>query len=201
MLDLKKERLLYADFGVFLCAGLLKTDKIKELIKYLSMFGYTSLRWEVGMYVDVNDEIKSSLGSYTHDEIKEIDDLNEDYDLNIPNEDFQTIGGYVFGLIGREPEIDDVIEDKNITYTVLEMDNRRISRIQMKKTTPFIKKADLESEIQTDNLKTYELSLLNNQICNDPDAKESRKASDFINYQSIFKFQDFKNSSPNTYFR
>lgn len=74
MLDLKKERLLYADFGVFLCAGLLKTDKIKELIKYLSMFGYTSLRWEVGMYVDVNDEIKSSLGSYTHDEIKEIDD-------------------------------------------------------------------------------------------------------------------------------
>ena len=79
---------------------------------------------------------------------KEIEDLNEDYDLDIPNEDFQTIGGYVFGLIGREPEINDVIEDKNITYTVLEMDNLRISRIQMKKTTPFIKKEDLQEQEQ-----------------------------------------------------
>ena len=82
----------------------------------------------------------------------EIEDLNEDYDLNIPSEDFQTIGGYVFGLIGREPEINDTIEDKNITYTVLEMDNRRISRIKMEKTTPFIKKSEIEKqaeEIQT----------------------------------------------------
>ena len=74
--------------------------------------------------------------------------MNEYYDLDIPNEDFQTIGGYVFGLIGREPEINDVIEDKNITYTVLEMDNLRISRIQMKKTTPFIKKEDLQEQEQ-----------------------------------------------------
>ena len=50
---------------------------------------------------------------------KEIDDLNEDYDLNIPNEDFQTIGGYVFGLIGREPEINDVIEDKTVSNSSL----------------------------------------------------------------------------------
>ena len=35
----------------------------------------------------------------------EITDINEKYDLDIPNEDFQTIGGYVFGLLGREPEI------------------------------------------------------------------------------------------------
>ena len=76
----------------------------------------------------------------------EIEDLNEDYDLNIPNEDFQTIGGYVFGLIGREPEINDIVEDKNITYTVLEMDNRRVSRVRMEKTTPFIKKAEIADE-------------------------------------------------------
>ena len=78
----------------------------------------------------------------------EIEDLNEDYDLNIPSEDFQTIGGYVFGLIGREPEINDTIEDKNITYTVLEMDNRRISRIKMEKTTPFIKKSEIETQAE-----------------------------------------------------
>ena len=66
-----------------------------------------------------------------------IDDINEKYDLDIPNEDFQTIGGYVFGLLGREPEVFDVIEDRNITYTVLDVDGRRISRIKMHKETPF----------------------------------------------------------------
>ena len=67
----------------------------------------------------------------------DIDDINERFDLDIPAEDFQTIGGYVFGLLGREPELNDVIEDKNITYTILEMDGRRISRIKMYKETPF----------------------------------------------------------------
>ena len=67
-----------------------------------------------------------------------IDDINEKYDLDIPNEDFQTIGGYVFGLLGREPEVFDVIEDRNITYTVLDVDGRRISRIKMHKETPFV---------------------------------------------------------------
>ena len=51
-----------------------------------------------------------------------------------------------------------------------------------------------------DASKTYELSLLNNHICGDSNVQESRKASDFINYQSIFKFQDFRNSeTPNLY--
>ncbi len=67
-----------------------------------------------------------------------IDDINEKYDLDIPNEDFQTIGGYVFGLLGREPEINDVVSDKNITYTVLDIDGRRISRIKMYKESPFV---------------------------------------------------------------
>lgn len=55
--------------------------------------------------------------------------------------------------------------------------------------------------VQDDNSNTYELSLLDNHICGDSNAQESRKASDFINYQSIFKFQDFRNSeTPNLYY-
>ncbi len=55
-------------------------------------------------------------------------------------------------------------------------------------------------KIQDDNAKTYELSLLDNRICGDSYAQESRKVSDFINYQSIFKFQEFRNSeTPDLY--
>lgn len=74
----------------------------------------------------------------------DIEDINKKFDLDIPSEDFQTIGGYVFGLLGREPEPNDVIEDKNITYTILEMDGRRISRIKMQKQTPFVDVSEIE---------------------------------------------------------
>ena len=66
-----------------------------------------------------------------------IEDFNERFDQDIPNEDFQTIGGYVFGLLGREPELNDVVEDKNIKYTILELDNIKITRVKMEKDTPF----------------------------------------------------------------
>ena len=55
-------------------------------------------------------------------------------------------------------------------------------------------------KIQDGNSNIYELSLLDHHICGDTNAQESRKASDFINYQSIFKFQDFRNSeAPDLY--
>ncbi len=76
----------------------------------------------------------------------DIEDINERFDLDIPNEDFQTIGGYVFGLLGREPELNDVIEDKNITYTILEIDGRRISRIKMYRQTPFVDATETKNE-------------------------------------------------------
>ena len=88
----------------------------------------------------------------------DIEDINERFDLDIPNEDFQTIGGYVFGLLGREPELNDVIEDKNITYTILEIAGRRISRIKMCKETPFVDATEIteEHEAQQDEQPAQE---------------------------------------------
>ena len=80
-----------------------------------------------------------------------IEDINERFDLDIPLEDFQTIGGYVFGLIGREPEVGDVEENKNLTFKVLELDGHVISRVLMKKTTPFTDKTKEEEKKDEDN--------------------------------------------------
>ena len=79
----------------------------------------------------------------------DIEDINEKYDLDIPSEDFQTIGGYVFGLIGREPEIGDKVEDKNLSFEVIELDGIRISRVIMKKDTPFVETEQNEETIET----------------------------------------------------
>lgn len=74
----------------------------------------------------------------------DIEDLNEKYDLDIPSEDFQTLGGYVFGLLGREPEVGDKIEDRNLTFEITELDGIRISRLIMKKDTSFVDKEEKE---------------------------------------------------------
>ena len=79
-----------------------------------------------------------------------IEDINEKYDLDIPNEDFQTLGGYVFGLLGREPEVGDKVEDRNLTFEVIELDGIRISRVIMKKDTPFIDKENEDEIVEED---------------------------------------------------
>ena len=77
----------------------------------------------------------------------DIEDINERFDLDIPNEDFQTLGGYVFGLIGREPEVGDKVEDRNLSFEVIELDGIRISRVIMKKDTPFVDRDEEDNEI------------------------------------------------------
>lgn len=72
----------------------------------------------------------------------------------------------------------------------------------IKQTCPITNKEHCNSciKIKTDNNAEYVLSLLDSAICENTDVQESRKATDFINYQSIFKFQDFKNSeTPDLY--
>ena len=65
-----------------------------------------------------------------------------------------------------------------------------------KQTCPITNREHCDSyiKVKSDNNTEYVLSLLNSTICGNTNAQESRKATDFINYQSIFKFQDFKNS-------
>lgn len=59
---------------------------------------------------------------------------------------------------------------------------------------------DSHIEIEDDNNIKIRISLLDSSICGNSDVQESRKATDFINYQSIFKFQEFKNSeTPDLY--
>jgi CBS domain containing-hemolysin-like protein len=62
-----------------------------------------------------------------------IADLNEQYGLDVPDEDYTTIGGYVFGVLGRLPQTGDRIHGGGATFTVREMDGRRIKTVAMVK--------------------------------------------------------------------
>src|SRR4051812_4339308 len=60
-----------------------------------------------------------------------IDDLNEQFELSLPIEDYHTMGGYVFGRLGRAPEAGDVLEDGGVRFKVLEVEGTRIERLEV----------------------------------------------------------------------
>ena len=55
-----------------------------------------------------------------------ISEVNAELDLVIPEEDYTTVGGFVFGVLGRLPVVGDRVTAAGATFTVKEMDGRRI---------------------------------------------------------------------------
>ncbi|PKK91046.1 MAG: hypothetical protein CVV64_04560 [Candidatus Wallbacteria bacterium HGW-Wallbacteria-1] len=67
-----------------------------------------------------------------------IDDVNEEFDLDLPeNEDFDSIGGLIFFLIGDIPEIGAEVStpDGKVKFTVEDADSHRVYRVRMEITS------------------------------------------------------------------
>jgi putative hemolysin len=58
-----------------------------------------------------------------------IDDFNERFRTDLPAEDYHTVAGFVFGLLGRQPEVGDDISHDGMRFDVLEVDGSRINKI------------------------------------------------------------------------
>jgi CBS domain containing-hemolysin-like protein len=58
-----------------------------------------------------------------------IGELNERFGLDIPENDATTIGGYVFGVLGRLPQSGDRVIAGGAIFTVREMDGRKIDSL------------------------------------------------------------------------
>ncbi len=55
--------------------------------------------------------------------------LNERYGTQVPEDEYDTVGGFVFGEIGRIPTVGDEIESPWGTFRVDIMDERRVARV------------------------------------------------------------------------
>jgi magnesium and cobalt exporter, CNNM family len=60
-----------------------------------------------------------------------IDDFNEQFGVSLPIEDYHTLGGLVFGMLGRAPEPGDEVEHAGIRFTVLTVEGSRIERLEI----------------------------------------------------------------------
>ncbi|CAN5626968.1 hemolysin family protein [soil metagenome] len=60
-----------------------------------------------------------------------IEEVNERFGLDLQDEDFDTIGGYILGSLGRAPETGDTIEAQNASLTVKSVDGSRVSMLTL----------------------------------------------------------------------
>jgi magnesium and cobalt exporter, CNNM family len=58
-----------------------------------------------------------------------IDDFNERFRTGLPVEDYHTVAGFVFGLLGRAPEVGDDVSHDGMRFDVLEVDGSRIEKL------------------------------------------------------------------------
>lgn len=78
--------------------------------------------------VPLNDREFLVLGSTN------LDDLSETLDLNFTSDDYDTIGGYLIGLLDHLPEKNEIIiTDDDVLLRVDQMDKNRIEKIYIKK--------------------------------------------------------------------
>ncbi len=65
----------------------------------------------------------------------DIDEFNERFGLDLPDNEYTTISGYVFGALGRLPVVGDRVHAGPATFTVREMDGRRIELLSVERTS------------------------------------------------------------------
>jgi magnesium and cobalt exporter, CNNM family len=71
-----------------------------------------------------------------------IADFNDRFGLVVPDEDYTTIGGYVFGALGRLPVVGDRVSVSGAVLTVREMTGRRVESIALELDDPSVSPDD-----------------------------------------------------------
>lgn len=91
----------------------------------------------VGEIVDEYDveepELLPAGDGWSVDGKMHIDDLNHFVESEFDSEEFDTVGGFVFGHFGRQPRPMEAIEVDGFRFTVTETDGRRILRLHLER--------------------------------------------------------------------
>ncbi len=72
-------------------------------------------------------------GSVVVDGRLNIEDLEDHFDIEIPKDRFDTVGGYLFNLLGHVPREGEEIKDSALLMTVIECDDRKIRKVRVLK--------------------------------------------------------------------
>lgn len=93
----------------------------------------------VGSMQDEYDEEESMIvqiddTTYHIDGMTPLDDVGELFDVLFPDEDIDTLAGFVISLLGKIPDEDEQLtaQYQNLQFTVLQMDDKRVAKVEVK---------------------------------------------------------------------
>lgn len=82
-------------------------------------------------YVNEQDD-----GSVLLDAKLPLDELKDRLGISLEDDEFNTLGGYVFGQLGREPQVGDEVSGYGYVFRVEEADRHRITKLRFIKQVP-----------------------------------------------------------------
>lgn len=90
---------------------------------------------------EIQDEFEEPLrgmqkqpdGSYLVDGLTAIDQIQNKFNLPMKGQGYTTIGGLVFGLLGRKPENGDTVQIGNVVFEVEKTEGKRINTLRLRK--------------------------------------------------------------------
>jgi len=75
-----------------------------------------------------------------------IDDFNEKFGFELPIEDYHTVAGFVFGLLGRAAAEGDEVEYDGLRFRVVEIEGSRIEKLEVQFVEPPARDEDDQQE-------------------------------------------------------
>lgn len=66
----------------------------------------------------------------------DLDDLEEVLDLEFPQNDVETLGGFISTIVGTVPAVGEHITYEDLTFTILDADERRINKVKIERSPP-----------------------------------------------------------------
>jgi CBS domain containing-hemolysin-like protein len=85
---------------------------------------------------DAQDRIGPDDGGPRLDGSMPISEFNSQYEASLDDTDYTTIGGYIFGQLGRLPRVGDRVTVGPLTFEVIEMDGRRVKTVRLHAAKP-----------------------------------------------------------------
>jgi len=76
-------------------------------------------------------EAPAQEGAPTVDGSMPISEFNTEFDLDLDDTEYTTVGGYLFGELGRLPRPGDRVTIKGHVFEILEMEGRRVKKVRI----------------------------------------------------------------------
>jgi CBS domain containing-hemolysin-like protein len=83
---------------------------------------------EVGPFIRINADEATATGSIS------ISDFNQEFQVELPTDESDTLGGLIYTQLGRLPRIGDRVQIRNVELSVTSLSGRRIKQVRAVKT-------------------------------------------------------------------